>query len=74
MKITLIITLQIFTMLIFVSNHFIGELLSWYPAVWFFGIKMSSLIVDITLYIPIALQVIILILLLKEVDKDALQV
>ena len=68
MKRIIILILQIFTMLIFISNHFLNEMLEWYPTVWFFGIKMSSLLVDITIYIPIILQIVIIILMEKEVN------
>lgn len=56
-------------MLIFVTNHFINELLGWFPVVWFFGIKMSSLIVDVTLYVPIVLQSIVIYALGEEEVK-----
>ena len=56
-------------MLMFVSNHFLCEILEWFPTIWFFGIKMSSLIVDITLYVPIILQIVVIILMEKEMHK-----
>ena len=70
MKRSIILILQILTMLIMVSNHFLHELLEWFPIVYFFGIQTSSLIVDVTLYIPIILQGIIIYSLAEEEVKE----
>jgi len=66
MRRTIVLVLQVITLLIFVMNHFLNEIIKWTPSVYFFGILIDNLIIDVTLFVPIILQIFIIIILSEE--------
>lgn len=68
MKKTILIILQIITMLLTLSSHLMMGLIR--DSVWFFGIKVNgSLMVDITIWIAIILQLIIIGMLINVLEN-----
>lgn len=74
MKKSVIIVLQIISLLLMISNHYLVMVI-YYASyldlynIWFFGVKVSSLITDICLYITVGIQLTIIVLIIEEVRK-----
>ncbi len=62
------ILIEIIILLLVLEFHFISEWFYRYDAIWFFGLRLDSLIVDIVLYLMIGLIIILILLEKREND------
>ena len=67
-KKSFIIVLQIITLLLVVSDHFLALVFN-YSQLFFFGVEVSIFIMDVILYITIGLQITIIVLLIEGVKE-----
>ena len=71
MKKSIIIILQIITLLLMVSDHFLVTLYYYVsPSVLLWGYNIGALLVDVVLYITIGLQILIIVLLIEQEVKE----
>ena len=73
MKKGYIVVLQIITLLLMISNHFIGIILRNDFEIYLFwlGMSVTSFIVDIMLYVTIGLQLFIIFIIIGGKRNDA---
>lgn len=74
MKISIKVVLAFLTTILFISAHFILQLYYLVDNCYFFGICINALIVDITFISAIILQIILLLIIIKDDKKNDLKV
>ena len=65
MRKSIIIVLQIITLLLVVSDHFLALVVNHFH-LYFFGIEISVFIMDVVLYLTIGLQIFIIVVLIED--------
>ena len=65
-KSIIIIVLQIICLLLAVCNHFLCEIFRFFPNAFWFGLKASSVLKDVSLLTLIVLQITIVTILIED--------